>query len=577
MTAHALAGLALLNLLFLIGGAALLWFLRGWESWLEFARLAGLAYLAGVSSVGSLWVLLLIVGVPFSFWLVVAVPTAVGLIGLVGGRTRGRRRPALGSHGDGKGLVVTALGIAAAGLLLEGFFRSARLTGVQAWDAWSFWIPKAKAIYFFGGLDEQFFTTLPGSSYPPLVPVIDAAAFQLMGSVDVVTLHLQFWLFGVGFIWALSGLLAERVPGWMLWPFVLLLLVAPRVGDRLSIPEADLLLDYFFVIACVLVAFWILDGARWQLVLATILLCGMVLTKREGLLLGALLLAAALLASARQWRSTWPSLGASAAVVVAVAAPWRIWYVVHDVAGEGPSEGFVPRDNLEWLWPAVRRALDVLGDTGYWNLIVPLAVGALILAALARGGVLVVYFGTLLFLVTLGGIWATWAFSKPWITGELGGNFIIRFMGAAALLCVAATPLLLSAAWRSASADKEREAVRSAAALPAAIVVVPLLVYPILTLTGGWPRFPTRDECVHVATRDADDLEVVYGRLDDPVAAEKLFGELTRVGFVGNDLEPDTCGHWKVSYDAIATLAEGMALVEGAHRAGFDARVEHEG
>jgi len=576
LTAQALAGLALLNLLFLLSGAGLLWFVRGWESWVDFARLAGLAYLTGVACVGSAWALLLIVGVPFSSWLVVALPAAVGLIGLIGGHILGRHRPVLGSIGTRGGLVITALGIAAAGLLLEGSFRSARLSGLQAWDAWSFWIPKAKAIYFFGGLDEQFFTTLPGASYPPFVPALDAAAFHLMGGVDVVTLHVQFWLVGVGFIWALAGLLSERVPSWMLWPFVLLLLVAPRIGGRLSIPEADLLLDFFFVVASVLVVFWILDGATWRLVLATIMLCGMVLTKREGLLLGALLVAAALLASARQWRTTWPALGASAAVVVVVAAPWRIWYVTHDLAGEGPSEGFIQRDNLEWLWPSVHRALDVLWDTGYWSLIVPLAVGALILAALARVGVLVVFFGTLLVFLTLGGIWATWAFSKPWITGELGGNFIIRFMGSAALLCVAATPLLLSAAWRTA-ADREREHnVRGGAAL-ATVVVVPLIGVPLVTLADGWPRFPTRGECARVATRDADDLEVVYGRLDDPVAAGELLGELTRTGFVGTDLEPDNCGRWKVSYDAIATLAEGMALAEGARKAGFDARVEHEG
>lgn len=449
MTTHALAGLGLLNLLVLLSGAGLLWGIRGWESWVEFGRLTGLAYLVGVACVGVVWSLLLILGMPFSSLLVVSVPVAVGLIGLVGGRLRRRPRPVIGSVRAERSLLLTALGIATAGVLLEGFFRSARLSSLQAWDAWSFWIPKAEALYIFGRLDEYFFTGLPGASYPPLVPVLDAAAFHLMGSADVVTLHVQYWFFGVGFVWALAGLLSERVPGWMLWPFVLLLLVAPRVGGRLSIPEADLLLDYFFVIASVLVVFWIMERASWQLVLATILLCGMVLTKREGLLLGTLLLAAALLASARQWRTTWPALGAAAAVVVAVAVPWRIWYIAHDISGEGPAEGFVPWDNIEWLWPSVRRALEVQWDTGYWNLIVPLAVGALILAALARVGVLVVFFGSLLSLVTLGGIWATWAFSKPWITGELGGNFIIRFMGSAALLCVAATPLLLSAAWRA--------------------------------------------------------------------------------------------------------------------------------
>jgi hypothetical protein len=324
------------------------------------------------------------------------------------------------------------------------------------WDAWSFWIPKAKAIYFFGGLDEQFFTTLPGSSYPPLVPVLDASAFHLMGSPDVVTLHVQYWLFGVGFVWALAGILAERVPAWILWPFVLLLLVAPRIGRRFHIAEADLFLDYLFVLAAILVVLWIVDRARWRLLMATFLLCGMVLTKREGILLAAVLLAAALLASVRQWRSVWPSLAAVAGVVVMVAVPWRIWYVVHGVTGEGPTDGGLnPTENAQRLWPSLRLALDVLLSSDYWSVIIPVALGALVVAALARAMVLVVFFGTTVALVTLGGGWITWANAELPITQDLGGNPIVRYMGSAALLCCAASPLLLAAAWSAVTARGE--------------------------------------------------------------------------------------------------------------------------
>lgn len=113
--------------------------------------------------------------------------------------------------------------------------------------------------------------------------------------------------------------------------------------------------------------------------------------------------------------------------------------------------------------------------------------------------------------------------------------------------------------------------------LAIAIVAVPLVGYPLVTIAGGGPRFPTRDECARVARNDADDLEVVYGRLDDPVAAEELLARLTAVGFVGTELKPDACGHWKVSYDSIATLAEGHALAGEARKVGFDAQVEHGG
>ena len=164
----------------------------------------------------------------------------------------------------GRGIFVAAIGIAAAGVLMEALLRRSRLAGLYEWDAWAFWVPKAKAIYFFGGLDEDVFTTLPGPSYPPLVPVLDAAAFHLMGSPDVVTLHLQYSLLGLGFVWALAGVLAERVPAWILWPFVLLVLVAPRIGARFQITEADLLLDYLFVLAALLVVLWILDASRME-------------------------------------------------------------------------------------------------------------------------------------------------------------------------------------------------------------------------------------------------------------------------------------------------------------------------
>lgn len=457
MSVHALAGLALLNLLFLCSGTALVWMLRGFASWLDLARLLGLAYLAGVAAVSSTWALLLIVGIPFSYATVLAVPLIVAAVAVVAGRRYGRRLPAQGSVGTGPALFVAAVAIAAVGIVLQAGFRAARLNGLYSWDAWSFWVPKGKAIYFFGELDEQFFTALPGSSYPPLVPVLDAAAFHVMGSADVVTLHVQYWLFGVGFVWALAGLLSTRVPAWILWPFVLLALVAPRVGARLDVPEADLLLDFFFVVSAVLVYFWLLDRQRWQLALATLLLFGVVLTKREGLLLAAVLVVATLLGAGRELRAVWRPLAVMVAAVVTVALPWRIWYVAHGIGGEGPSSsGLDPSENVGRFWSSIRLAVEVLFDNGYWSLAAPLAIGALLLGALARARAAVVFFGTLVALVTLGGGWITWAIPELEITDELGLNPIVRFMGAATLMCIAATPLLLASAW-SAATGAERE------------------------------------------------------------------------------------------------------------------------
>ena len=110
----------------------------------------------------------------------------------------------------------------------------------------------------------------------------------------------------------------------------------------------------------------------------------------------------------------------------------------------------------------------------------------------------------------------------------------------------------------------------------AAIVVVVLLGYPLVTLAGDSPRFPTRGECARPATTDDPSLEVVYGRFDDRLAAETLLAEITEVGFIGAELELDGCGRWKVSYDAIDSSEQGEALAEQVRNAGFEARVEPE-
>ena len=206
------------------------------------------------------------------------------------------RRPGR-RHASSAALLVTAAGVALTGLLLEALFRSARLQSLQAYDAWAFWVPKAKAIYFFGGLDQQVFTTFPGPTYPPLVPILDAAAFHAMGGADVVTFHLQYWFLVVGAVAAIAGCLYRHVPAWFLWPPLVLVLAVPRVASGLLTPQADMLVDALFVVGALLLALWLRDGRGWRLAAAAVLFAGAGLTKREGLLFVAAALVVALVAS----------------------------------------------------------------------------------------------------------------------------------------------------------------------------------------------------------------------------------------------------------------------------------------
>jgi len=141
-------------------------------------------------------------------------------------------------------------------------------------------------------------------------------------------------------------------------------------------------------------------------------------------------------------------------VVAAIGIPWRIWYVTHGIGGEAPPSG--DGASLDRVWPSLRLALDVLFDDGRWSVIAPLAVAAVLLAALARAWAPALFFGVLLVLVTLGGGWITWSYTELPITSDESVNPIVRYTGAAVLLAGVATMLLLAAVWERLAPDREQ-------------------------------------------------------------------------------------------------------------------------
>ena len=456
MSVGALLGLLGLNLIFLAAGASLLWAVRGLAGWAELVRLAGLAYMLGLAVVSVLLVVELVLGVPFGAATVVVTALAAAAAGVVAGRTRRRSRPApqaLTQHGGP--VLITALGAALMIVFLEAVFRAGRLAGLFEWDAMSFWVPKAKVIYFLGGLDERFFLEIPGQSYPPLVPAFEASAFSFMGSADVVTVHVLFWFPLAGFVAAVAGLLAPRVPALLLWPGLLLVVLTPELVARALSPQADLLLDYFIALAALLMALWLLERQAWQLVVAATFLSAAMLTKREGYLLVACVVAAAVAASWRDRSWAWPRLAVAALAAFAPTLFWRVWLTSHDVSGEAPEAGGLGLlDNLDRAWPSFRLALSTLFDEGLWLLVVPLAVVAIALALMAGARRLPAYVGLLGVFMIAGFTWATWSFPSLPITKDGAVNPIARLTGGLVLALAGLLPLLLAAAWRGRAAEE---------------------------------------------------------------------------------------------------------------------------
>jgi hypothetical protein len=452
VTARAILGLAALNGAYAVLGVALLWAIRGLPRWTDVLRLAGLGYLLGVAAFGVVWTQLLVVGVPLGGWGVVLSlacgTSAAAFAAVLLGRQRPRGFGDPERHASPFAVLVTAAGVSLSGLLLEALFRSARLQGLQAYDAWAFWVPKGKAIYFFGGLDEQVFTTFPGPTYPPLVPILDAASFHAMGGADTITFHLQFWFFVLGAVAAIAGLLYRHVSAWLLWPALLLVLTVPRVASHLLVPQADVLVDIFFVVGALLVALWVRDGRGWRLAGAAAVFAGASVTKREGLLFAAAALVVALAASFGRRRVAWPSLVAVGALVAVAAIPWRLWYRSHGLGGEAPSDA-VLGGSLDRVLDSLRLSADAFFDTTLWS-VVPvvalIAVGAALVWGDRRLGAFV---AALLGLVFLGGAWVTYSYRDIPITANESVNPIVRYTGALVLLAAVTMPLLLTSVWRS--------------------------------------------------------------------------------------------------------------------------------
>jgi hypothetical protein len=446
MTTRALLGLAAFNLFLLAVGIAGLAALRGWRSWHDLVRMGGLAYLLGVALMGVTLSIELVVGVPFSFATIVVTGVALALAAAALRRPLARWRPELpAGRARGVALVAVAFG-ALVVVYLEALFRSARLSSLSAWDAWAFWVPKAKAIYFFGGLDEQIFTTSAGPTYPPIVPILDAAAFHAMGSVDVVTFHLQFWFLLAGGVAAIAGCLYRHVPPWALWSSLLLVLVVPRFGEGLLTPQADVLVDLLFVVGALQLTLWLRDGQGWRLACIAALFAGAALTKREGLLYSALALGVTFGASWPRRRSAWPRLALVVGIVVAAAIPWRLWYRAHDIRGEAPPS-LGAGASLHRALDSLRLSLDVLFDVSLWS-VVPFVLLLALAAAFVWGDRRLAGFVTaLLVLVFLGGAWVTYSYPGLPITANEALNPIVRYTGALVLLAGVSMPLLVGSAW----------------------------------------------------------------------------------------------------------------------------------
>ena len=401
-------------------------------------RRVGLAYVVGVAVVGIATAHLALIHVPIGLLELLVVAVALGIY-------RWRRRwirPELGEH---PGVVGGVLLVLALGLLVKATAAFAVRPLIE-WDGWAIWAMKARALFDFGGVQHDVFTTAPYAplQHPLLLPSLEATGFRAIGSYDGTLIHLQLALLALGFALGLWTLLRERVGSPLAGVAVLAIVAADSTLRQLAGNLADIPLAMFVALGLLCLGRWLLEADRGLLALGAVFLGAATLTKPEGLLFAS----AALLAAAVAWRRDllWGALG-----VVAIYAPWRIFVAAHHLRNQEYSLGDALdpsylADRSERVRPAVSGVWHQVWASG-WSWLVPFALVSLGAALLAQRWRLSA-FAAIWAMLSFGGIVLVfWISVVPiqltllWAAYRTVASLVI---GAAAL-----APLLAGEAWRT--------------------------------------------------------------------------------------------------------------------------------
>jgi ABC-type multidrug transport system fused ATPase/permease subunit len=339
VNAAAIGGLVALNLLFVLAGTGVTAAIAGFGGRRDIGPGPSVAYLCGVAATTLLVLNLAILGVRPSFGSVLACGLGLAVCGLVIAHVRGvdLRRPRYEPAPKAAAFQPLAMVFAACvGLVLAALLTASWARGVANFDAWTFWVPKALVLHYFGLDVPLLIGVIKSSTQPLFTPALLASNFAFVGSANTMVASVQYVLLLGGFILATARLLTRVAPSVIVWPALLLLVVTPHVIRRAMAPEADLPWEYFFVLAVLCLVLWGVYHRPGSLPLAALFLAASVACKREGAIgFVAIALALPFLVD-RATRTRWRGPLAGGLFVLAAALPWWIWIQV-EAHQEGTS------------------------------------------------------------------------------------------------------------------------------------------------------------------------------------------------------------------------------------------------
>ncbi|HEV8102718.1 MAG TPA: hypothetical protein VGP69_03175 [Gaiellaceae bacterium] len=286
------------------------------------------------------------------------------------------------------------------------------------WDSWAFWLPKARSLYYFHGLDSGLggFVHFANQDYPPLGPALEATNFHFMGSTVAAPLQFQHWLFAVAFFAAGAALLRHRVAPELLWPVLAAVAFMPRFGSYLGSSLPDETIGMLVALAAVCAALWLLERRLTYVLLMTILTTAAALLKNEGLVYG---LSVVVVVAVVAWRQERRPLLAVAVFAIPILAlvPWKLWLVTHGLSASSPYYGLHDLAPLHLVAARGRLGTSIVEVAGYlfspsrWLFVVPMALIAVVVAR--RQPLLTVLVGVFAFFSLAGLLLIYWIGSIP--------------------------------------------------------------------------------------------------------------------------------------------------------------------
>jgi hypothetical protein len=398
-----LGGLLLVNACFLAAGCGVAGLAGWWSGPRGVVRSLGVCYLVGIAAFGMGAQLLYVLGASLARWQVVGI-CAVLALGSIGALRR--VSPPVAAIRLPTWVIAVVVAMLAL-LAVDLWFQP-----LWAYDAWSYWTPRAHALFALNGLDPGWFGAhdMRDPDYPLLLPAIEAATFRFTG-YETQLLDVQSLFVLVAFLGAVVEVTVRLNGRRIVLAAVLLSLVlAPSVADQLASAEADIPIAALFACAGLCAAVWLEERRRGALILAGVLAGGAAATKIEGIVFVLALFVAIMVVQRRAL--LFPAAVGLASLAVGIV-PWKIWLSIHHIPEEvtlhrllspsllGGHIGRVPYATGYLAW----RTLDPRA----WILLVPVCLAiafwarrraggivwlALVGATLALAGLLIAYWTT---------------------------------------------------------------------------------------------------------------------------------------------------------------------------------------